>query len=114
MRKEGIFKTYMLLFEIEITLVDIIEKEMIVHYGHLWRQLFFAECGTTLQDNLTLLFVLNPLQPIFTDYELYDLCVLVDIKNALEERSSISEEDVNYVIHIFQLLNQKKALLLFI
>ncbi|MED3855010.1 hypothetical protein P4607_27150 [Priestia megaterium] len=40
MEKELMFKSYMLLFEIEIALVNIIEHEMITQYGRLWRQLF--------------------------------------------------------------------------
>jgi hypothetical protein len=55
------------------------------HYGHLWRQIFFAEGGTQLSDNLPLLFRLNLLQGIFTDHELHDLCILVDVKNTLNQ-----------------------------
>lgn len=114
MEKELIFKSYMLLFEIEMTIVSIIEHGMITHYGHLWRQLFFAECGTTLHDNLPLLFGLNSLQPIFTDYELHDLCMLAEIKHALEQRSPISQDDVDHLIFVFQHFKKKKSLLLFI
>ncbi len=35
MGKELLFESYVLLFDIEITLVNIIEKEMTTHYGHL-------------------------------------------------------------------------------
>ena len=90
MRKELLFKSYMLLFEIEIALVNIIEHEMLTQYGGLWRQLFFVKCGTDLYDNLLLLFRLNPLRTIFTDYELHDLCTLADIKNVLKQLSPIS------------------------
>ncbi|MFE4118855.1 hypothetical protein [Priestia sp. YIM B13448] len=114
MEKELIFKSYMLLFEIEITIVSIIEHEMITQYGSLWRQLFFVKCGTDLYDNLPLLFRLNPLQTIFTDHELHDLCILTDIKNNLVQLLPISQDDVNHLISVLQDLNQKKALLLFI
>ncbi|WP_162871459.1 hypothetical protein [Priestia megaterium] len=56
MKKELLFESYVLLFDIEITLASIIEKEMTTHYGHLWRQIFFAEGGTQLSDNIPLLF----------------------------------------------------------
>ncbi|WP_407728536.1 hypothetical protein ACJMCD_28260 (plasmid) [Priestia megaterium] len=114
MEKELIFKSYMLLFEIEIKIVSIIEHEMITQYGSLWRQLFFVKCGTDLYDNLPLLFRLNPLQTIFTDHELHDLCILTDIKNNLVQLLPISQDDVNHLISVLQDLNQKKALLLFI
>jgi len=47
MEKELIFKSYMLLFEIEITIVSIIEHEMITQYGPLWRQLFLLSVELT-------------------------------------------------------------------
>ncbi|MDP9579496.1 UNVERIFIED_ORG: hypothetical protein J2X74_005367 [Bacillus sp. 1751] len=34
MKKEILFESYVLLFDIEITIVSIIEKEMTTHYGH--------------------------------------------------------------------------------
>ncbi|WP_377519470.1 hypothetical protein [Priestia megaterium] len=115
MEKELIFKSYMLLFEIEITIVvRIIEHEMITQYGSLWRQIFFVKCGTDLYDNLPLLFRLNPLQTIFTDHELHDLCILTDIKNALAQLLPISQDDVDHLIKFLQHLNKKKVPLLFI
>lgn len=47
MEKALIFKSYMLLFEIEITIVSIIEHEMITQYGPLWRQLFLLNVELT-------------------------------------------------------------------
>lgn len=47
MEKELIFKSYMLLFEIEITIVRIIEHEMITQYGSLWRQIFLLSVELT-------------------------------------------------------------------
>lgn len=114
MRKELLFKSYILLFEIEIALVNIIEHEMPTQYGGLWRQLFFVKCGTDLYDNLPLLFRFNPLQTIFTDHELHDLCILADIKNALATLLPISQDDVDHLINVLQHLNKKKTLLLFI
>ncbi|MFE3892548.1 hypothetical protein ACFX4Y_23150 [Priestia sp. YIM B13446] len=43
MKKELLFESYVLLFDIEITLASIIEKEMTTHYGHLWRQIFLLK-----------------------------------------------------------------------
>ncbi|MFF2444773.1 hypothetical protein [Priestia megaterium] len=111
MEKELIFQSYMLLFDIEITIVSIIEHEMITQYGSLWRQLFFVKCGTDLYDNLPLLFRLNLLQTIFTDHELHDLCILTDIKNTLVQLLPISQDDVDHLISVLQHLNQKKVLL---
>ncbi|MFE3892830.1 hypothetical protein ACFX4Y_24595 [Priestia sp. YIM B13446] len=110
MGKELLFESYVLLFDIEITLVNIIEKEMTTHYGHLWRQIFFAEGGTQLCDNLPLLFRLNLLQDIFTDHELHDLCILSDIKNALNQQSTISRGDFDYLKYFSHQLNRKKFL----
>jgi hypothetical protein len=42
--------------------------------------IFFVEGGTLLCDNLPLFFRLSPLQDIFTDHELHELCILTDIK----------------------------------
>ncbi|MDE8676552.1 hypothetical protein [Priestia aryabhattai] len=108
MKKELLFKSYVLLFDIEITLAGIIEKEMTTHYGHLWRQIFFAEGGTQLSDNLPLLFRLNFLQGIFTDYELHDLCILVDVKNTLSQQSTISQDDFDHLKYFSHQLNRKK------
>lgn len=47
MRKELLFKSYILLFEIEIALVNIIEHEMLTQYGGLWRQLFLLSVELT-------------------------------------------------------------------
>lgn len=47
MEKELIFKSYMLLFEIEITIVRIIEHEMVTQYGSLWRQFFLLSVELT-------------------------------------------------------------------
>ncbi|MEK4756271.1 hypothetical protein MKX72_27690 [Priestia sp. FSL R5-0597] len=108
MKKERLFESYVLLFDIEISLVSIIEKEMTTHYGHLWRQIFFSEGGTQLCDNLPLLFRLNLLQDIFTDQELHDLCILVDIKNVLIHQSSISQNDSDHLKRLSHQLNRKK------
>lgn len=110
MKKKRLFESYVLLFDIEISLVSIIEKEMTTHYGHLWRQIFFAEGGTQLCDNLPLLFRSNLLQDIFTDHELHDLCILVDIKNALNQQSIISQNDFEHLKHFSYQLNRKKFL----
>jgi len=110
MKKELLFESYVLLFDIEITLVSIIEKKMTTHYGHLWRQIFFADGGTQLCDNLPLLFRLNFLQDIFTDYELHDLCILVDIKNTLNQQSTISQDDFDHLKYFSHQLNRKKLL----
>ncbi|MEO2223000.1 hypothetical protein [Priestia megaterium] len=110
MGKELLFESYVLLFDIEITLVNIIEKEMTTHYGHLWRQIFFAEGGTQLCDNLPLLFRLNLLQDIFTDHELHDLCILSDIKNALNQQTTISRGDFDHLKYFSHQLNRKKFL----
>ncbi|WP_394557198.1 hypothetical protein [Priestia aryabhattai] len=110
MKKERLFESYVLLFDIEISLVSIIEKEMTTHYGHLWRQIFFAEGGTQLCDNLPLLFRLNLLQDIFTDYELHDLCILVGIKSTLNQQLHISQDDFDHLQHFSHQLNRKKAL----
>jgi len=110
MKKELLFESYALLFDIEISLVSIIEKEMTIHYGHFWRQIFFAEGGTHLCNNLPLLFRLNLLQDIFTDHELHDLCILVDIKNALNQQSGISQDDFDHLKLFSHQLNRKKFL----
>ncbi|MCM3186012.1 hypothetical protein ABIC37_005534 [Priestia megaterium] len=110
MKKELLFESYVFLFKIEITLVSIIEKEMTTHYGHLWRQIFFAEGGTHLCDNLPLLFRLNLLQDIFTDHELHDLWILVDIKNSLNQKLTISQDDFDRLKYFSHQLNRKKSL----
>ncbi|TJZ32217.1 hypothetical protein FA002_23870 [Priestia megaterium] len=110
MRKEFLFESYVLLFDIEITLISIIEKEMTTHYGHLWRRIFFAEGGTQLCDTIPLFFRLNLLQDIFTDYELHDLCILVDIKNALNQQLAITQDDFDHLKHFSHQLNRKKSL----
>jgi hypothetical protein len=114
MKKELLFESYTLLFEIELALVGIIEKEMTRHCGHLWRQIFFVEGGTLLCDNLPLFFRLSPLQDIFTDHELHELCILTDIKNTLNQQSTISQNDFHHVERLSQQLTTKKNLLLFI
>lgn len=86
------------------------ENEMTTHYGHLWRQIFFAEGGPQLSDNLSLLFLLNLLQGIFTDHELPDLCVLVDVKNTLGQQSTISQDDFDHLKYFSHQLNRKKFL----
>ncbi|NGY69827.1 hypothetical protein COK68_23085 [Priestia megaterium] len=110
MKKEILFESYVLLFDIEITIVSIIEKEMTTHYGHLWRQIFFAEGGTQLCDNLPLLFRLNLLQDIFTNHELRDLFILVNIKNTLNQQSTISQDDFDHLKYFSHQLNKKKFL----
>ncbi|MGN2275162.1 hypothetical protein [Priestia megaterium] len=110
MKKERLFESYILLFDIEISLINIIEKKMTKHYGHLWRQIFFAEGGTHLCDNLPLLFRLNLLQNTFTDHELHDLCILVDIKNALNQQSTISQGDFDHLKYFSHQLSRKKFL----
>ncbi|AWD68683.1 MULTISPECIES: hypothetical protein [Priestia] len=110
MKKERLFESYVLLFDIEISLVSIIESEMSTHYGHLWRQIFFVEAGTQLYDNLPLLFRFNLLQDIFTDHELHDLCILADIKNTLNQQSIISQKDFDHLKHLSHQLNRKKFL----
>ncbi|PFR87977.1 hypothetical protein [Priestia megaterium] len=110
MKKELLFESYVFLFKIEITLVSIIEKEMTTHYGHLWRQIFFAEGGTHLCDNLPLLFRLNLLQDIFIDHELHDLWILVDIKNSLNQKLTISQDDFDRLKYFSHQLNRKKSL----
>ncbi|UOO43903.1 hypothetical protein I0292_26370 (plasmid) [Priestia megaterium] len=110
MKKERLFESYVLLFDIEISLVSIIESEMSTHYGQLWRQIFFVEDGTQLCDNLPLLFRLNLLQDIFTDHELHDLCILVGIKNTLNQQSIISQNDFDHLKHLSHQLNRKKFL----
>lgn len=107
MKKELLFESYALLFEIELSLVSIIEKEMTAHYGHLWRQIFFVEGGTLLCDTLPLFFRLNPIRDIFTDHELHELCILTDIKNNLKQQSTISQHDFHHLERLSQQLNKK-------
>ncbi|GAB1768611.1 hypothetical protein [Priestia megaterium] len=109
MKKELLFESYVLLFDIEISLVSIIEKEMTTCYGHLWRQIFFVEGGTRLYDNIPLFFRLNPLRGIFTDHELHDLCIISDIQNVLDLHSAISQDDFDHLKYFSKQLNTKKA-----
>ncbi|MDC7767099.1 MULTISPECIES: hypothetical protein [Priestia] len=109
MKKELLFESYVLLFDIEISLVSIIEKEMTTCYGHLWRQIFFVEGGTRLYDNIPLFFRLTPLRGIFTDHELHDLCIISDIQNALDLHSTISQDDFDHLKHFSKQLNTKKS-----
>lgn len=101
-------QAYRMLYEIETTLREIVDRKMTAYYGYLWRRKLNEEGRDYYHDTVSYFGKYNPLLSIFTQEERQLLYSLYPVRNKICHMHLFTLSEYDLLIQCHELVTNKK------